>query len=76
MPSAPSTPPAQDQTRAAKPRTLAGSTMPYVAAAIFAAGIMAWYFFVYVPAKLDYFIGLRFRTLAVAGAQVASKEKP
>jgi hypothetical protein len=34
---------------------------------------MAWYFFVFVPAKLDYFVGLRFRTLAVASAQIKSK---
>ncbi len=75
MATAPSTLPAQEQPRAAKPRTFVGSTMPYLAAAIFAAGVMAWYFFVYVPAKLDYFVGLRFRTLAVASAQVASKEE-
>jgi len=34
---------------------------------------MAWYFFMFVPAKLQYFVGLRFRTLAVASGQVKSK---
>jgi hypothetical protein len=48
--------------------------MPYLAGAVFAAGAMAWYFFVFFPAKLDYFVGLRFRTLAVAAGQIASKE--
>ena len=38
-----------------------------------AAAVMAWYFFDFVPGKLDYFVGLRFRTLAVASAQVKSK---
>ena len=49
------------------------STMPYLVAAVFASSVMAWYFFVFVPSKLDYFVGLRFRTLAVASAQVKSK---
>src|SRR5262245_55064179 len=49
------------------------STIPYIAVAVFAAAIMGWYFFVVVPAKLDYFVGLRFRTLAVAAAQVKGK---
>lgn len=48
-------------------------TVPYLAAAVFAATAMAWYFFVSVPGKRDYFVGLRFRTLAVASAQIKSK---
>ena len=48
-------------------------TLPYVIAALVASAAMAWYFFVYVPAKLDYFIGLRFRTLAVASGHISSK---
>jgi hypothetical protein len=47
--------------------------MPYLVAAVAASAVMAWYFFVFVPSKLDYFIGLRFRTLAVASGQMASK---
>jgi hypothetical protein len=49
------------------------TTLPYVIAALLAAVAMAWYFFVFVPSKLDYFVGLRFRTLAVASGHVASK---
>ena len=45
----------------------------YVIAALLASAAMAWYFFVFVPTKLDYFVGLRFRTLAVASGNVASK---
>lgn len=47
--------------------------MPYFVAAFLAAGAMAWYFFLFVPAKLEYFVGLRLRTLAVASSQVKSK---
>jgi hypothetical protein len=47
--------------------------MPYYVAAFFAAAVMAWYFFVFVPAKLDYFVGLRLRTLAVASGQVKTQ---
>ena len=46
---------------------------PYLIAAFLAAGSMAWYFFVFVPAQLEYFVGLRFRTLAVASGQIRSK---
>jgi hypothetical protein len=53
--------------------SLARTTLPYVIGALLAAVAMAWYFFVFVPAKLDYFVGLRFRTLAVASGHVASK---
>jgi hypothetical protein len=51
------------------PRT----TIPYYAAAFVAAAVMAWYFFLFVPDKLDYFVGLRLRTLAVASSQVESR---
>jgi hypothetical protein len=53
--------------------SFARTTLPYVIGALLAAVAMAWYFFVFVPAKLDYFVGLRFRTLAVASGHVASK---
>ena len=57
----------------AKKRLLSRSTMPYYIAAAFAAGAMAWYFFLYVPAKLDYFVGVRLRALAVAANQIKAK---
>ena len=60
-------------TRGAKARAISRVTVPYLAAALFAASAMGWYFFAFVPAKLDYFFGLRFRALAVAAAQVKSK---
>jgi len=53
--------------------SFARTTLPYVIAALLASAAMAWYFFVFVPTKLDYFVGLRFRTLAVASGQIASK---
>jgi hypothetical protein len=34
---------------------------------------MAWYFFIFVPSQLQYFVGSRFRTLAVASDQVTGK---
>jgi hypothetical protein len=46
---------------------------PYVIATALACGAMAWYFFIFVPSKLEYFTGLRFRTMAVAAGQVRSK---
>ena len=52
---------------------LSSSVVPYLVAALLASGAMAWYFFVFVPAQLEYFAGLRFRTLAVASGQVRSK---
>ncbi len=54
-------------------RMMSRTTLPYLVAAVLASTVMAWYFFVFVPSQLDYFVGLRFRTLAVAGAQVKSK---
>ncbi len=54
-------------------RSLSRSALPYLMAAVVASAAMAWYFFVYVPEKLDYFVGLKFRTLAVASGHVQSK---
>jgi hypothetical protein len=53
--------------------SLSRSALPYLIAAVIAAGAMAWYFFVFVPGKLEYFVGLRFRTLAVASGHVENK---
>lgn len=53
--------------------SFARTTLPYVIGALLFAAAAAWYFFVFVPTKLDYFVGLRFRTLAVASGHVASK---
>ena len=52
---------------------LSGGVLPYVIAALMAATAMAWYFFIFVPEKMNYFVGLRFRTLAVAAGHVKSK---
>ena len=49
------------------------SALPYVIAALVAATAMAWYFFVFVPGKLEYFVSLRFRTLAVASGHIQNK---
>lgn len=54
-------------------RAVFRGVLPYVVAALVTASVMAWYFFFYVPAKLDYFVGLRLRTLAVAAGQAKSK---
>jgi hypothetical protein len=59
--------------RPSRTRVTSKTTVPYLVGALAAAAVMAWYFFVYVPNKLEYFIGLRFRTLAVASGQVKSK---
>jgi hypothetical protein len=45
----------------------------YLVVAATAAAISGLYFFSYVPAKLQYFLGMRFRTLAVAAGQLKSK---
>ena len=55
------------------PSALSGGVLPYVIAALMAATAMAWYFFIFVPDKMNYFVGLRFRTLAVAAGHVKSK---
>ena len=47
--------------------------MTYYVAAITVAAAMAWYFFLFVPSKLEYFVGVRLRALAVSGSQVRSK---
>ncbi len=47
--------------------------MPYIVTALLACAAMAWYFFVFVPSQIEYFVGLRFRTLAVASGQIRSK---
>jgi hypothetical protein len=49
------------------------SVVLYLVVAAVAAGISGLYFFSYVPAKLQYFLGMRFRTLAVAAGQLKSK---
>jgi hypothetical protein len=45
----------------------------YVAFGLAAAAISGWYLFDYVPGQLEYFLGMRFRTLAIAAAQLQSK---
>ena len=69
---APSTP---ERIRRAKP-PFSKTAFPYILAAVVASTVMAWYFFVFVPAKLDYFVGLKFRTLAVASGHVGAHTKP
>src|SRR5688572_20195832 len=46
------------------------STTPYYVAAFFLAAAMAWYLLLFVPSKLEYFVGVRSRALAVASNQV------
>ena len=55
------------------PSAFTGTVLPYVIAALMASSAMAWYFFIFVPAKTNYFVGLRFRTLAVAAGHVKNK---
>jgi len=71
---------AKQETVPAKPTAPASKTfafgramLPYVAAVVVASCAMAWYFFVFVPSHLHYFVGARFRTLAVAAGQISSK---
>jgi hypothetical protein len=64
--------------KTAKPSRVGGpsfirSVVLYLVVAATAAGISGLYFFSYVPAKLQYFLGMRFRTLAVAAGQLRSK---
>src|SRR5215831_3327544 len=49
------------------------SLVPYLVAAIAAVVVWGSYFFVYVPPKLEYFEGLRFRTLAISAQQLKGK---
>jgi len=48
-----------------------GAMLPYLVGACLAAAAMAWYFFWFVPYQLDYFVGAKFRTLAVADEVLA-----
>ena len=64
-------PPKTLKERLAIPR----SATPYFAAAVLAVVAMGWYFFVFVPQKLEYFVGLRFRALAVASGQIKGKSE-
>src|SRR5438874_2691451 len=60
----------------ARPRpsvSILRSLVPYFLVAVAAGVIWGGYFFVYVPPKLQYFVGLRFRTLAVSAGQLKSK---
>jgi len=65
-------PSTSEQIRRAKP-SFSRTALPYILSAGIASAVMAWYFFVFVPAKLDYFVGLKFRTLAVASGHVREK---
>jgi hypothetical protein len=65
-------PSTSEQIRRAKP-SFSKTALPYILSAVIASAVMAWYFFVFVPAKLDYFVGLKFRTLAVASGHVGTK---
>src|SRR5262245_40237772 len=65
-----------------KPTNVAGRTsgasftrtvVLYLIVGAAAAGISGLYLFRYVPSKLQYFLGMRFRTLAVAAGQLKSK---
>lgn len=56
-----------------KQRATLRSLIPYLVVAMAAAAMWGWYFFAYVPPQLQYFLGLRFRTLAVAAGQVKGK---
>src|SRR5215467_6606516 len=49
------------------------SVVLYLVVGATAAAISGIYLFSYVPAKLQYFLGMRFRTLAVAAGQLKSK---
>jgi len=49
------------------------SVVLYLVVAATAAAISGVYLFSYVPSKLQYFLGMRFRTLAVAAGQLKSK---
>src|SRR5438270_3843121 len=73
----PDTPPPTDRSSGggdrrpgAEPRR---SAVPFFVSAVLAAAVLGWYSFAYVPPKLQYFVGLRFRTLAVAARQFKSK---
>ena len=65
-------PPAKRDDRASGP-SLLRTVVLYFVVALTAAAISGWYLFAYVPSKLEYFLGLRFRTLTVAAGQLKSK---
>jgi hypothetical protein len=54
-------------------RSIVRTIILYVAFGLAAAAISGWYLFSYVPGQLEYFLGMRFRTLAIASAQLQSK---
>jgi hypothetical protein len=57
----------------ARPAIVARSAVPYYVAAVFALATMAWYVFIFVPSKVEYFVGLKLRALAVAANQVETR---
>ncbi len=57
----------------ARPAVLARSAVPYYIAAVFAVATMAWYAFIFVPSKVEYFVGLKLRALAVTANQVETR---
>jgi hypothetical protein len=54
-------------------RSIIRSVVLYLVVGATAAGISGLYLFRYVPSKLQYFLGMRFRTLSVAAGQLKSK---
>jgi hypothetical protein len=73
MAETPSTDTASATTAPSARTVYARAMLPYLLVALLASGAMAWYFFVFVPSQLEYFIGARFRTLAIASGQVTAK---
>ena len=67
--------PAGKSAKPAKPNggSLIRTVGLYIAFGLAAAAISGWYLFAYVPGQLQYFLGMRFRTLAIASAQLQSK---
>ena len=63
----------QSKQTSARPAALPRSALPYYVAAVFALATMAWYVFIFVPSKVEYFVGLKLRALAVAANQVETR---